>query len=794
MAKYRVTGPDGATYEVMAPDGATDAEVMAYVRSNQPKPQPAQAAPSAADDVGAVEAFAIGTGRAFDKVLQGAKQVGYWATGNNAAAEAQKADEADKDARYSKLSDRRPIATTLGEIGAIAASLPISGGATLPATMARFAAAGAVPGLVSYGTPEERLASGALGAAGGAVAPWALNKAAGAASNLFGPKTSGAKALASAVRMAPDELAAKVRAGNVEIVPGIGPSLPQAAMDPNVSQLWRTMETLPGHGAQLSDFLGGQDAARKAAIASRVGQPIGSNIAEAADNASSAIMQAAKANKAAAKAAASAKFKAVDPTRESAVQLPLDEINAALNDVFGTPGSRKPAGDLPSLVEDIRNLASPTDPKVTAKLQRGTVDRSTDSLADAIRKWGGLNVPEGAGELRWLRESDLGKSGHPLGPFARRKGGMTFEQAAEKAAEAGYLDGFDQRQLLEKLMEEARGNMQFAGDGALSRMATDGPVGDKPRMAVTWETLQALRSRAGDIVAEAGRTGTNKAEATVAARVRDALDATMERVASGRPFTEAAGFSENFTPAMQKAAREAVADWRKFKTEFDSGPAQKIGRYGADGKPQLDGGEAVRAFVNSKATQRPDAEQLLKVLPDPKDFDARQAARGFVVSDLLDKAAPAGRELSPAAFNRFMEQRGQMVDTLFPEFKAQALRQVQEDLNRAAKARDLSRVKGSDTAQKLQGLSALDSPWVDRAIGFVPTQTARAILSGITNAAKSGSREKMAQEIVPLLMDPTLALTQLERLALLQRGLLAGPATTTAGALGAATGSGLLSN
>lgn len=38
MAKYRVTGPDGATYEVNAPDGASDQDVMAYVQSQQASP------------------------------------------------------------------------------------------------------------------------------------------------------------------------------------------------------------------------------------------------------------------------------------------------------------------------------------------------------------------------------------------------------------------------------------------------------------------------------------------------------------------------------------------------------------------------------------------------------------------------------------------------------------------------------------------------------------------------------------------------------------------------------------
>src|SRR5687768_6523674 len=34
MAKYRITGPDGATYEVTAPDTATEAEVLSFAQKN----------------------------------------------------------------------------------------------------------------------------------------------------------------------------------------------------------------------------------------------------------------------------------------------------------------------------------------------------------------------------------------------------------------------------------------------------------------------------------------------------------------------------------------------------------------------------------------------------------------------------------------------------------------------------------------------------------------------------------------------------------------------------------------
>lgn len=46
MPKYRITGPDGATYEVTAPEGATDADVLKYAQSQMAPPEKPQDSPS----------------------------------------------------------------------------------------------------------------------------------------------------------------------------------------------------------------------------------------------------------------------------------------------------------------------------------------------------------------------------------------------------------------------------------------------------------------------------------------------------------------------------------------------------------------------------------------------------------------------------------------------------------------------------------------------------------------------------------------------------------------------------
>jgi len=46
MPKYRITGPDGATYEVTAPDGATEADVLKYAQGQMAPPEEPSGGPS----------------------------------------------------------------------------------------------------------------------------------------------------------------------------------------------------------------------------------------------------------------------------------------------------------------------------------------------------------------------------------------------------------------------------------------------------------------------------------------------------------------------------------------------------------------------------------------------------------------------------------------------------------------------------------------------------------------------------------------------------------------------------
>jgi hypothetical protein len=157
---------------LIAADRAGDTEAatklaQAIRASQQPKAAP-QAEPTEAESTSFGQAALIGAGRTVDRGLQGIKQMGLqvaspFSEGARAALEAQKYRMTADDEQYAKLTQARPGATMLGEIAPLMAAPMLGsgvGGAALSASL---------PGLISYGSAEERLKSGAMGAAGGAA-------------------------------------------------------------------------------------------------------------------------------------------------------------------------------------------------------------------------------------------------------------------------------------------------------------------------------------------------------------------------------------------------------------------------------------------------------------------------------------------------------------------------------------------------------------------------------------------------------------------------------------------------
>lgn len=172
MAKYVVTGPDGSNYEVTAPEGASEADVMAYVRSNAPKPSAAPVGPQAPDpsegrlpfrplgiDTGltmpqGLSRFMAGAGKSFADLGRGVGQIGG------------SVSRADVDAAH-KLDAplMRSGAGMAGNItGSVATTLPTMAIPGVNTLAGAAALGGGLGALQPVGTDESRAGNAVLGA------------------------------------------------------------------------------------------------------------------------------------------------------------------------------------------------------------------------------------------------------------------------------------------------------------------------------------------------------------------------------------------------------------------------------------------------------------------------------------------------------------------------------------------------------------------------------------------------------------------------------------------------------
>lgn len=191
--------------QVEFPDGMTDAAIVGAIQKMKPA---APAMPTTADETGPLDAMMIAAGRTVDRMGKGVQQLYYGATKQGDKAAALK-DQADEETRlYDPLAKARPIATGLGEALPMMA-IPVGGAATGIGFVGRSALAGAAPGLLSYGTAEERMKAGATGAAGGAMG----GSMGLLASRALKPAGSAASALSSDATAAADRLGVQLTAG-----------------------------------------------------------------------------------------------------------------------------------------------------------------------------------------------------------------------------------------------------------------------------------------------------------------------------------------------------------------------------------------------------------------------------------------------------------------------------------------------------------------------------------------------------------------------------------------------------
>lgn len=247
------------------PDGMNDAAIVQAIKKMAPTK-----APSPADGIGAMEAGLIAAGRSTDKIVQGARQLFNKAIGDQATLDKIAQEQADNDAAYAPLKAAHPTATNIGE-ALPALAVPVGGAAGgTAAFLARSGVAGALPGLASYGSAEDRLKAGALGAVGGA-----LGGALGLGIGKVLKPSGAAEAIAPEAAQAAERLGMKLSAG-------------QKTQNPAMMNFENYLSRSPGSsGAMQAKAAANQSALNKAAASSmgQAGDVLGEGTFAAAKNA-----------------------------------------------------------------------------------------------------------------------------------------------------------------------------------------------------------------------------------------------------------------------------------------------------------------------------------------------------------------------------------------------------------------------------------------------------------------------------------------------------------------------------
>lgn len=185
----------------------------------------------------------IGAGKATARLGQGAKQLYYGATGNDAEQEKLRQQVEEEDRLYKPLKEARPWATGIGE-ALPSLAVPVGGGAGMLASAGRAAIAGAAPGVLEYGSAGERLQRGAIGAVAGAGAPLVgagVKTAHALAEPFYGAGRE--RIVGRTLNRAADVDAAAVaqRLRNAQqLVPGSAPTAAQVAESGGISALERS--------------------------------------------------------------------------------------------------------------------------------------------------------------------------------------------------------------------------------------------------------------------------------------------------------------------------------------------------------------------------------------------------------------------------------------------------------------------------------------------------------------------------------------------------------------------------
>jgi hypothetical protein len=546
-----------------------------------------------------------------------------------------------------------------------------------------------------------------------------------------------ANQLAKQLNISREELLSGLNQQGPQLIPGYQKTVPQLLQDPLTSQLQRNLKTA---GVQT---LGEAEKLQQQQMAQALTQvaPSQASVLDAAQRAGSAIENYAIPARQQAAKNVRREFDAVDPFNETAIYLPIAEMEQAVDKFLGagTFGTGTKANQAISTAKGIGTEELPG-----IGLTSQTAAKKTQNLEEAVRAAGGMKVGGSGleGELRDLGIRQSGTTG-----LINNKSGKSIDLLAEEMFSRGFIPDGDPKTLLDALRNGGGRKMYVLDateDGMLRRL--EASMGDAPGKetipkTVPFQTVQNLRSSIGEAAENAKAKGANKEAAALDQMIRE-IDERIKRVSS-----QSIQAGENFPQEIARQYRAALDSHIAKVDQFGTGPQVSMFRKGGDNQTSIQGAEIPSKFYSGALSQADDMKAFKKLIgnrtdlmDEMKSFAMTQAegTRNSTTGNLGDK------------YLKWLSNRTGANSELLNSSELARVNEVGKLVQNQMMTESLGRVMGSDTAQKAATMlnnSMLDSKVVDFLANQIPIvkSVSGPILSSLRKASGQEKNEIMAR-------------------------------------------------
>jgi len=720
-------------------------------------------------DKGYIESLGAGLGKGVGTVALGAQDLVGMGLEKLGAESAGKWLQSDAASGRQKLASEvapykqaNPMTTGGGELaGEIAATLPVGGALAKGVTKA----ASYTPSIASKVNPlVEALRTGGFSAGGmtgaGGLAVRGVGGAAtgGASAALVNPDDAGlgaaiggalpvvgkglavggssigralrsedvkiAEKLAAQTGLPKDQIIQAMEIQGPSMLEGYQKTVPQILQDPTLSQLQRNLKTAGVNTLGDAERLQQQ---QMTGALERVA-PIQATPFDAAQRAGGAIQNYAVPARQNATENVRNAFDAVDPFGETALNLPISEMERAAGKFLGegTFGTGSRAAEA---INTAKRVGTEVLPEVKAITQKEAGKQQ--NLEQAVRALGGMrDTGYLSKELQELGRKQSGTTGL-IG-----KTGKDVEKMAELMYERGFIADNDPATLLDALRNKG-GRNTFANDvsdNAFQRQF-EAAMGDMPEKqviskAVPFQTVQNLRSSIGEAAAQAEAKGAGKEAAALKTMIGE-IDSRINRAAGGN-----VGEGEFFPKDIADQYRKALGMHEAKMKQFETGPQASMFRKGGDGQMSIQGAEIAPKFYNSAMSQADDVKAFKRLIGDRTDLT--DELKSFAITQ-ADATRNAQGDLGDKYIKWMKGRSGANRELMTPQELA-TIKEVGKAVQNQMRTESLGRVSGSDTAQKLATLQSngiLDSRMVDVLANKIP------LVSSFTGPMLKGLRPRI---------------------------------------------------